>query len=508
MESMKEPNHEHQIIFNQDQTITKYCSAKEAMIYQEILNKSNAKYEKENEILREFLPKIVKVETDKEKPYIVLENIEKDFNKDYSYLILKMGSKTFAPTDDEVTKNICNEIDLKTTSAKYGFRIISYEINRVNGNSEMKISRNLDDYSKINHDHIPILFKLFLSTKNKDVINKDATLYFEAFATKLMTFFEKVNTRIFINSDIYFGYSKEENKFVAKIIDLNKVFDISQLNLNVQKDENYLIGITKLFQIVKDLLRKACSPEKVEMAGGHVDNFKFNEDGTIDKMTKKTEMLFIKNLLESNPSYKYFKENEEMKRFMPKYYKVYEKEGKPYLQMENLVFGMTHASILDIRLGSRLYGPDYPESKKLRHIADPNGYTSTAIGFRITGFNIKDEKGGSAYKSYKKAFSPQVIPDIIEKFLKSNNKNSINTEALKFYMSECKEIYDFFDKISTRCFIAMSLFFTISNIDNRFKMKLIDFSHSYPVETFQQQKDECILFGLKNLMDIFNKLSH
>ena len=339
---VKEPDHEHLIIFNNDKTVTKYCSFREAKIYSEIFNKSNSKYQQENEILQQLVPKIIGVETRLDQPYIILENIESEFKNNYSYLILKIGNKSFASIDEEITKNTLNEIDLSTTSVNYGFRIISYGINKRNGILEIAITRNPKHFSRVNYRNISPLLKLFLSTQNKNNKNSEVNIvaldYFVDFLLKLLIFFKEKNSRIFINFDIFFGYSIEDNKFVAKILDLDKVYDISELDFKIKWDENYVNGIINLFKIFKNLNRETNFLKAAQLAGGHVNNFKFNEDGTIEKKTKRTEALFIKTILESNSLFKYFNENEALKRFIPKYYAVYEKEGMPCLKMENLTF--------------------------------------------------------------------------------------------------------------------------------------------------------------------------
>ena len=330
-------------------------------LYHDIFTKANTQYSKENELLNNFIPKIIKVEPTNERPYINLIDLAFGF-KYCSYLVIKMGNKTYAQSDPEEIKSLFSKIDSSSTTSQYGFRIIALTTKDKNGKFDIMITSHTGDYSRITYGHIPSLIKQFLCSNNKTEMNMNALHYYNEFLSKLLVFFENENKRIFINSDLLFVLSNMNNKFEVKMIDFHKVFDCSQYNQ--KKDDGYIFGLKNLIKIFYFISNPSNSQPSSELAGGH-SNFVFNLDGTIDKQTIKEEGIFINFLLENASSNKYHLENEQIKRFTPQYHKVYEKEGKTFLKMENISFGFTHSSILDIKMGTKTYGHDYPDRKSV-----------------------------------------------------------------------------------------------------------------------------------------------
>jgi hypothetical protein len=61
--------------------------------------------------------------------------------------------------------------------------------------------------------------------------------------------------------------------------------------------------------------------------------------------------------------------------------------------------------------------------------------TTKSLGFRVTGYVFKDDKGQVVEKEYKphdKA-KEEHLPGIFEKLLKSNMREEVNWEALEFF---------------------------------------------------------------------------
>lgn len=72
--------------------------------------------------------------------------------------------------------------------------------------------------------------------------------------------------------------------------------------------------------------------------------------------------------------------------------------------------------------------------------------TSATLGFRVTGYIIKDKDGNVVEKEVKphgKALAEH-IPGIITKVLKGNGLDEINREGLEFFKNRAKELLNYF----------------------------------------------------------------
>lgn len=71
-------------------------------------------------------------------------------------------------------------------------------------------------------------------------------------------------------------------------------------------------------------------------------------------------------------------------------------------------------------------------------------------------------------------------------------------------MVELKAILEFEKTISKRRKIGASLFFVLSNTDDKFLVKLIDFAHYYPLK--EGEKDEGFIKGLESVIKEFEAI--
>lgn len=78
-----------------------------------------------------------------------------------------------------------------------------------------------------------------------------------------------------------------------------------------------------------------------------------------------------------------------------------------------------------------------------------------------------------AFKKYK----DEHLKPLFINFLKSNDAELINKEALDYYLKVIGELVSFFEGPNKRYFVAASLFFLLDNTVNNYELKLIDFAH-------------------------------
>ncbi|KAK0492070.1 SAICAR synthase-like protein [Armillaria luteobubalina] len=89
------------------------------------------------------------------------------------------------------------------------------------------------------------------------------------------------------------------------------------------------------------------------------------------------------------------------------------------LVLENLSYPFIRPNILDIKLGTVLYGEDAPPDKVARMEKAARETTSLETGVRLTGFQVHDHATGEPVntpKSYGKSIKPSDLPEGIARF--------------------------------------------------------------------------------------------
>ena len=61
--------------------------------------------------------------------------------------------------------------------------------------------------------------------------------------------------------------------------------------------------------------------------------------------------------------------------------------------LENLTSKFSSPSILDLKVGTRQHGDDIPEAKKRKHMKTVAESTSSTLGVRICGMQVRDGGG-------------------------------------------------------------------------------------------------------------------
>ena len=243
--------------------------------------------------------------------------------------------------------------------------------------------------------------------------------------------------------------------------------------------------------------------EKKSVVGGHPGVIRFMPDGTLLKAGKKTEFGFFEDM--NDPKSKYHLEIQYLKPHIPEFYGFIEEDGKKWIKMKNITYGFNNVSFMDIKMGDKTYSPD-DNPKKIQTQIDRAKITpSFKYGFRITGLNIKDEKNCESYRLVKdfNAVTYEKSHGLINKFLMCNGKTTINKEAVKYYIETIKQILNIIETKTTRIMIGSSLLFALSNTDNKYDLKAIDFAHVFPLE--EGGKDTGYIKGLKSLIELFEK---
>jgi 1D-myo-inositol-tetrakisphosphate 5-kinase/inositol-polyphosphate multikinase len=167
-----------------------------------------------------------------------------------------------------------------------------------------------------------------------------------------------------------------------------------------------------------------------------------------------------------------------------------------YLALENIVKDMDNPSIMDVKMGTRLYDDEATPEKRDKMINLVNTTTSKTIGFRISG--IKVFKEGN-YKVYGKDFGKSLTEDTIGQGI---NYFLLNNAVCKHkFTDRLKEIEEIVRGLNLRLY-STSLLFVYEG--SRCDIRLIDFAHSYPNR--DGEPDDGFLLGVHNLIRIITNL--
>mmetsp|Transcript_23934 Transcript_23934/g.23615 ORF Transcript_23934/g.23615 Transcript_23934/m.23615 type:complete len:141 (+) Transcript_23934:341-763(+) len=133
--------------------------------------------------------------------------------------------------------------------------------------------------------------------------------------------------------------------------------------------------------------------------------------------------------------------------------------------------------------------------------------TSKCLGFRVTGYIVKDKEGAVVEKVYKpfRKLAEDQIPSIFVQILKSNGREEVNREALEFLKVKAMQMLDFFCNHNSRNITGSSLLIIVDNLSNKFDMRIIDICSIKAYET-TSERDEGYITGLKSIISILEKL--
>jgi len=208
------------------------------------------------------------------------------------------------------------------------------------------------------------------------------------------------------------------------------------------------------------------------------------------------------------------KENKSLQTFLPNFYGIETRNGHDHLKLENLLFTLTHPSIMDVKMNTEtitLYKyrqPNIdPQKIKRNQIKDANT-TTKEYGFRITGFIIRNHLGEIVERRVKdeKSMKYETSVSTFKKFLTHERDGIIHEETLRFYLNRIDEFIFHFENLGARKIVGSSLLFVHSGDFTRCNLKIIDPASWEQLE--KGKRDEGYLKGLKSLKLIFSFLQN
>eukprot|EP00826_Nyctotherus_ovalis_P045366 TRINITY_DN5024_c0_g1_i18.p1 TRINITY_DN5024_c0_g1~~TRINITY_DN5024_c0_g1_i18.p1 ORF type:complete len:507 (-),score=150.78 TRINITY_DN5024_c0_g1_i18:149-1669(-) len=495
--------HDEFFQFLPDGTLLKAGKKREIDFFVQLSDPSS-KYYTENLLLKPFIPEFHGIVEQGKRQWIKMRNVNHGLSN-VSFMDIKMGDRSYDEEADAVKQARQREKDERSTTAKHGFRIVGVVIKDNKGNVIANLAKKCNDLSI---DKVPDQIKEFLKCNEREDINMEAAVYYLEKLKEIRGILLRSSTRGVIGSSIFFALSNTDNKYDMKLIDFAHVFPLPE----GQRDTGYLKGLEALIEIFEGIVapERRLGKSKGEgmgddkLAGGHADSFRFLPDGILMKAGKKGEIEFFEEFSKSDG--KYYLEMLLLRPYIPELYGIALEDGRQWIKMRNVNHGLSNVSFMDIKMGDKSYSPDDPPEKVKNQIERAKMTTSFEYGFRITGVTVRDDKGNIEYKLIKQygQITIKTVVDIIKKFMMCNGRADVNREAIEYYVRKMKEILSLIESKITRCMIASSLFFVLSNTDNKFELKIIDFAHVFPMK--EGEKDTGYIKGLKNLISIFEQL--
>ncbi|RLN96090.1 hypothetical protein BBJ28_00005063 [Nothophytophthora sp. Chile5] len=177
--------------------------------------------------------------------------------------------------------------------------------------------------------------------------------------------------------------------------------------------------------------------------------------------------------------------------------------SKDYLMLGDLTRDFRRPCVLDIKMGTRQHGEDAPPAKVKSHSAKCAATTSLALGLRLCGMQIYDERE-EGYAIWDKSWGRQLTASDIEPALETylTNGSTLRWDALERLLRKVQQLRHVVGNTTgLRCWGSSLLL--VYEGDRRHAMssvdvRLIDFAHCQ-MSSSLETPDEGLLLGLTNI---------
>lgn len=192
--------------------------------------------------------------------------------------------------------------------------------------------------------------------------------------------------------------------------------------------------------------------------------------------------------------------------------------GNDWISMENLTAGMKSPVVMDLKMGTRNYGPDAsPEKKKKQRKKAVERSTTSQLGLCVVGATIPGEgydMAGAEQVGNRpgRLVSAEELPVVLQRFL--------GTEArLKQARYFVAALLALFQSQGDFVFFGSSLLFAYDAAlgdDAQVRIAMVDFCHMHTVEEMRAEaleegrestfvpRDLSYIYGLTTLLEIFD----
>lgn len=219
----------------------------------------------------------------------------------------------------------------------------------------------------------------------------------------------------------------------------------------------------------------------------------------------------------------------EIRQWIPRYFGVdkFSVGGAPeteYIVLEDLTEKCERPNVMDIKIGSRTYGPDALEKKRNHEDAKYPG-TKKPLGFSVLGIIVNPRDGGDSVKydrSFGRNLRTEDAADAGKIFFESSAAGGIVRPLVEAVLVRLRQLLELYRRQRKYLTYASSVLFVYDGaavsrflasdggsgdqkaLEKSVTVNLIDFAHVFPNE----DKVEDINFtrGLENLIKTFESL--
>lgn len=271
------------------------------------------------------------------------------------------------------------------------------------------------------------------------------------------------------------------------------------------------VSAVTIFTAARSTDLRCC--DRRQIFGAHVDGIQFDADsGSISKQLQdagrgEREAKYLK-LLSASPDWS---------RFVPEYRgRFTDARGCEWVSMENLTAGMKRPFVLDLKVGTRHWGPDASATKRSKEILKSETTSIGTIGLRVVGCKIPGERyldHDSYYCGYKENadLGAEEIPSALLKFLRTDARRHTTQEFVKALLA-------LFVRQDEYVFFGSSLLLAYDGAlgdEAPLRISMIDFGHVHSMDEMLQEaalfdqpsfkpRDTGYIHGLLSLLDILN----
>ncbi|XP_069980444.1 inositol hexakisphosphate kinase 1 isoform X1 [Penaeus vannamei] len=128
------------------------------------------------------------------------------------------------------------------------------------------------------------------------------------------------------------------------------------------------------------------------------------------------------------------------------------------IMLENLTFKFRYPCVLDLKMGTRQYGDDAPESKRKSQTAKAANTTTITLGVRLVGMQVYN-KEENCYVCKNKYYGRQLSEDGFKQTLWQflHNGRRLRLDILEIIISKLEELHTIISKLDSVRFFTSSL---------------------------------------------------
>jgi len=196
-------------------------------------------------------------------------------------------------------------------------------------------------------------------------------------------------------------------------------------------------------------------------------------------------------------------------KFFPKFHGTFQNEDGFYMIMEDLMAGKgEHCCVLDVKMGTKTYGPDADADKVAHQSANDAKTTTPSLGQRLTGYKTYNRVTGKSEKTGKEiTFKVNTREELVRHFrIFFDNGHGVRKDLLNQAVPWLRELQTWFKTKPTARFYSSSVLFTYDGAKDggSLGLRLIDFAHVFPIK--DGGVDDGYVFGIEKMIEMFEEI--